>query len=395
MTRPLIAHIDLAALSHNLGVARVAAPNSRVLAVVKANGYGHGLGRVARALRAADGYAVLALEEAARLRSEGYSHPIVLLEGFFHSDELPEVARLHLRPVLHRQDQIETLVRARLEHRIDVLLKIDTGMHRLGLRPANVAGALAALRASPHVASITLMSHFACADDPTVGVADQLAVFHTCLPPPASGTSSDLAAEVGQPSRMLGSSITGAELPHPNPLPKGEGAYPICLANSAAVLRYPDTHGDWVRPGIMLYGISPFPGQIGADLGLLPVMTLESRLIAVQRIRRGEAVGYGACFVAERDLSVGVVACGYADGYPRHADSGTPILVEGHLTRTLGRVSMDMLSVDLTPVPHAHVGSPVTLWGADLPAERVAAHAGTIAYELLTALAPRVRVVDI
>ena len=354
--RPLIAHIDTAALAHNLGVAKAAAPSSRVLAVVKANGYGHGLGRVARALRAADGYAVLALEEAVQLRGEGYSHPIVLLEGFFHPDELPEIARLHLRPVLHRQDQIETVARARLEHRVDVLLKIDTGMHRLGLRPARVAEALAALRAAPHVASITLMSHFACADDPVVGVAEQLALFRKTT---------------------------------------GDGPLPITLANSAAILRYPDTHGDWVRPGIMLYGISPFPGQVGADLGLLPVMTLESRLIAVQRICRGEAVGYGACFVAERDLSVGVVAVGYADGYPRHAGNGTPILVEGHLTRTLGRVSMDMLSVDLTPVPHAHVGSPVTLWGADLPAERVAAHAGTIAYELLTALAPRVRVVEI
>ena len=188
--------------------------------------------------------------------------------------------------------------------------------------------------------------------------------------------------------------------PLPNPPPKGEGAYPISLANSAALLRYPETHGDWVRPGIMLYGVSPFAvstlaGQSGADLGLLPVMALESRLIAVQRIRKGEAVGYGGSFIAERDLNVGVVACGYADGYPRHAGTGTPILVEGRRSRTLGRVSMDMLCVDLTPVPNAHVGSPVTLWGTDLPVEEVAAQAGTIAYELLTALAPRVRVEEI
>ncbi|MBU1664776.1 MAG: alanine racemase [Gammaproteobacteria bacterium] len=380
MSRPLIARIDLAALAHNLGVAKAAAPHSRVLVAIKANGYGHGLTRVARALRAADGFAVLTIEEAAQLRGEGYTHPIVLLEGFFHPDELPEIAHLRLRPVIHREDQVAILARTHLEHRIDVLLKIDTGMHRLGLRPARVAEVLATLRAIPQVGSITLMTHFACADDPAIGVAAQLAIFRACLPSPF-GASSDLAADVGQPSRMLA--------------PRGEGAYPCTLANSAALLRYPETHADWVRPGIMLYGISPFANQTGADLGLLPVMTLESRLIAVQRIRKGEAVGYGATFVAERDMSIGTVACGYADGYPRHAGTGTPILVEGQLTRTLGRVSMDMLSVDLGPVPNAHVGSPVTLWGTNLPAEHVAASAGTIAYELLTALAPRVRVEEI
>lgn len=353
MSRPLIARIDLAALAHNLGVAKAAAPHSRVLAAIKANGYGHGLARVARGLRAADGFAVLTLEEATQLRGEGYTHPIVLLEGFFDPGELQEISRLRLRPVIHRQDQAEILTRARLDHRIDVLLKIDTGMHRLGLSPTRVAETLTTLRATANVGGITLMTHFACADDPAVGVAAQLAVFREA----ASGSK-----------------------------------LPASLANSAALLRYPETHADWVRPGIMLYGISPFAGQTGADLGLLPVMTLESRLIAVQRIRKGEAVGYGATFVAERDMSIGTVACGYADGYPRHAGTGTPILVEGHVTRTLGRVSMDMLSVDLTPVPNAHVGSPVTLWGADLPAEHVATHAGTIAYELLTALAPRVRV---
>jgi alanine racemase len=356
MARPLIARIDLAALAHNLGVAKAAAPNSKALAVIKANGYGHGLTRVARGLRTADGFAVLTVDDAAQLRGEGYTHPIVLLEGFFHPDELPDIAHLRLRPVIHRQDQAEILARAHLEHRIDVLLKIDTGMHRLGLRPARVADALATLRGAPHVAGITLMTHFAGADEAAIGVAEQLARFREAT--------------------------SGNELP-------------CSLANSAALLRYPETHADWVRPGIMLYGISPFAGQTGADLGLLPVMTLESRLIAVQRIRKGEAVGYGATFVAERDMGIGVVACGYADGYPRHAGTGTPVLVEGRPTRTLGRVSMDMLCVDLTPVPNAHVGSPVTLWGADLPAEYVADHAGTIAYELLTALAPRVRVEEI
>lgn len=356
MARPLIARIDTAALAHNLGVAKVAAPHSRTFAVIKANGYGHGLARVARGLRATDGYAVLSIDEAAQLRAEGYSHPIILLEGFFHPDELSDIARLRLRPVIHRQDQAEILARARPGHRIDILLKIDTGMRRLGVPPKQLAESLAILRAAPHIGSIILMSHFARADEADIGVAEQLRCFRA-------------AAE-------------HIELP-------------VSLANSAALLRYPESHGDWVRPGIMLYGISPFPGQTGSDLGLLPVMSLESRLITVRNLRRGDAVGYGGSYVAERDMRIGVVACGYADGYPRHAGTGTPILVEGILTRTLGRVSMDMLFADLTPVPNAHVGSQVTLWGADLPAEYVAEHAGTIAYELLTALAPRVRVEEI
>ncbi len=356
MSRPLVARIDSAALAHNLAVARQAAPHAKILAVVKANGYGHGLARVARALRAADGFAVLSIDEASQLRGAGYTHPIVLLEGFFHPDELPDIARLRLRPVIHRQDQADILARARLEHKLDVFLKVDTGMHRLGLSPKRFKDALAVLRAAPQVGSITLMTHFARADDDPDSVAAQLALFR------------DASA--------------GLDLP-------------ASLANSAALLRHPESHGDWVRPGILLYGVSPFADQTGADLGLLPAMTLESRLIATQFVRKGEGVGYGAAYVAERDMKVGVVACGYADGYPRHAGTGTPILVEGRQTRTLGRVSMDMLFADLSPVPAAHVGSPVTLWGADLPAERVAAAAGTIAYELFTALAPRVPVAEI
>ncbi len=353
MSRPLLARIDSAALAHNLLLARRHAGTARVLAVVKANAYGHGLLRAARALRAADGFAVLSLDEAATLRGEGYSHPIVLLEGFFHPDELAEIARLRLRPVIHREDQADQLLRNRFEHRIDLFLKIDTGMHRLGIAPGRLPAVLERLRGAPQIGSITLMTHFANADQPDIGVAAQLAVFR--------------------------SATAGLALP-------------TSLANSAALLRYPKTQGDWVRPGILLYGASPFAGQCGEDLGLLPVMTLESELIAVQNLRRGEGVGYGAAFVAPRDMRVGTVACGYADGYPRHAGTGTPILVEGRATRTLGRVSMDMLGVDLTEVPNAHVGSPVTLWGAGLPVERVAEAAGTISYELLTALAHRVRV---
>ena len=350
--RPLVARIDTAALAHNLGVARRHAGGARILAVIKANAYGHGLARVAHALRAADGFAVLTLDEAAALRAQGYTHPIVLLEGWFHIDELPEIARLRLRPVIHREDQVDALLRARLDNRIDLLLKLDTGMHRLGLPPQRLAAVLERLRGAPQVGGITLMTHFACADEPQVGVADQLARFRDAT--------------------------RGLDLP-------------VTLANSAALLRYPETVGDWVRPGILLYGASPFADQTGEALGLLPVMTLQSALIAVQTVRKGEGVGYGAAFVAPRDMRIGVAACGYADGYPRHAGTGTPILVAGRLTRTLGRVSMDMLAVDLSEAPGAHVGSPVTLWGQGLPVERVAAAAGTIAYELLTGVAARVR----
>lgn len=354
--RPLVARVDAAALAHNLGVARQAAGRARVLAVIKANGYGHGLIRVARALRAADGFAVLSLDEAAALRGEGYTHPIVLLEGFFHADELPEIARRRLQPVIHREDQVDALARARLEHRLDVLLKIDTGMHRLGFPPSRFAAVLQRLRALPQVGGITLMTHFARADESGVGVAEPLALFqHT---------------------------IQGADLP-------------VSLANSAALLRYPEARGDWVRPGIMLYGASPFAGMRGEDLGLLPVMTLESRLIALQRVRKGEGVGYGHLFVAPHDMTVGVVACGYADGYPRHAPTGTPVRVAGQPSRTLGRVSMDMLCVDLSEVHGAHVGSPVTLWGDGVSVDQVAEAAGTLAYELLTALAPRVPVEEL
>ncbi len=353
MSRPLVARIDTAALAHNLGLARRLAGEARILAVIKANGYGHGLLRVARALRAADGFAVLTLDEAEALRAEGLTHPIVMLEGFFHPDELPALARWRLQPVIHREDQVDILMRAHLDHRLDVFVKVDTGMHRLGLHPKRLKEAVARLQAAESVGHITLMTHFANADDAGLGIVEPMQLFHE-------------AAE-------------------------GLGL-PASLANSAALMRYPQSHGDWVRPGIMLYGASPFVGQSGQDIGLLPAMTLESRLIAQRPLRKGEAVGYGSTFVAPKDMRIGIVACGYGDGYPRHAGTGTPVLVEGQRTRTLGRVSMDMLCVDLSPIPNGHVGSLVTLWGGDLPAEEVAASAGTIAYELFTGITPRVRI---
>lgn len=354
LMRPLQARIDFSALQHNLGVARGHAPQSRTIAVIKANGYGHGLLRVAHALETAEGYAVLNVGEAVALREAGFNQTILLLEGFFSADELPALAEYRLASVIHCPEQIEMLEMAGLPVKIEVFLKLNSGMNRLGFRPETLVAALQRLQTARAVGRITLMTHFACADE-AQGIAAQLACF--------DGLAEGLDA-------------------------------PRSLANSAAILRYPETHGDWVRPGIMLYGSSPFADASAASLDLKPAMTLTSAIIGLQELQAGEAVGYGATFRAEQPTRVGIVACGYADGYPRHAPTGTPVLVNGQLSRTLGRVSMDMLCVDLTGIPGAGLGSPVTLWGKGLPVEDVAAAAGTISYELLCALAPRVPVTE-
>jgi len=354
MSRPLKAIIHPAALVHNLGMARRCAPGSKVMAVIKANAYGHGLLRAARALQDADGFAVLELDAAVRLRESGYHQTILMLEGFFGPEELPLFEEYGLAAVIHDSAQIAILSRHRSGRSLDVFLKINTGMHRLGFRPEHFAAALAQLRESGAAGSITLMTHFACADE-AAGVAEQLERFRS------------LTRDVNLPRS---------------------------LANSAAILRYPETHADWVRPGIMLYGCSPFGNPAGAAIGLRPAMTLESRVIAVQELRKGDRVGYGATFEAPGRARLGIVACGYADGYPRHAGSGAPVAVDGKRTRLLGRVSMDMLAVDLTSLPGSGVGSAVTLWGDGMPVEEVAAAAGTIGYELLCAVAPRVPVVE-
>jgi alanine racemase len=355
MSRPVQARIRASALRNNLAVARRRAPGARLMPVIKANAYGHGLMRVARALWDADALAVLDVDAALCLRAGGYDRRILLLEGFFEPAELPVMAQHRLSAVVHCAEQLHMLEALPLDAAVDVFLKLDTGMHRLGLAAAELHPALARLRACRSVGEITLMTHFACADDER-GIAWQLDRFK--------------AATAG-----LG--------------------LPVSLANSATLLRYPEAARDWARIGIMLYGASPFADENAARLGLEPAMTLETRLIAVHTLSQGEAVGYGAAFRAPGAMRIGVAACGYADGYPRHADTGTPVLVEGRRTRTLGRVSMDMLCVDLTDLPEAGVGSPVVLWGDGLPVEEVAAAAGTISYELLCALAPRVPVVDI
>jgi alanine racemase len=356
MPRPIHVRFDTAALARNLQVVRARAPHSKIWAVVKANAYGHGLMRAAEALRAADGYALLDLNEAARLREAGFAHPILLLEGIFEPRDLEAVEAMHLSPVLHSAQQIAMLEAATLKRPVDIYLKCNSGMNRLGFTGEAARAAYARLRGLKQVKAIILMTHFADADGPT-GVSGQMAAFE--------------AATQG---------LAGAR----------------SLANSAALLRYPETHADWVRPGIMLYGGSPFADQDALSLKLAPAMTLRSELIATQNLKKGDGVGYGYIYHAPRDMRIGVVACGYADGYPRHAPggdaAGTPILVGGVRTRTVGRVAMDMLYVDLTPAPQARVGSAVTLWGEGLPADEVAAASGTVSYELFCALAARVPV---
>jgi alanine racemase len=356
LSRPIKATIDLSALRHNLGVVKRHAKQSRVLAVIKANAYGHGVARAARALADAgvDGFALLELDAAVALRETGFKQRIVLLEGFFNANELPLLAAHRIDTAIHNSEQIAMLQQAPANTKLDLLIKLNTGMNRLGFSEVQFAGALAALRATAAANELTLMTHFANADDAR-GVAWQMTAFEKIT--------------------------QGVALPR-------------SLANSAAILRYPETHADWVRPGIMLYGATPFADVSAAQLGLKPVMTLTSQIIAVQHLKTGDSVGYGGVFKAERDTRIGVVACGYADGYPRVAPNGTPVRVGNAMTVTVGRVSMDMLCVDITALPQAQVGTAVTLWGVDNPVDDVATAAGTVGYELLCALAPRVPVVE-
>lgn len=355
MPRPIRAAISAGALAHNLSIARRHAGDARIWAVIKANAYGHGVERAARALSQADGYAVLDFQEAARLRLAGVEKPILMLEGFFKPVDLPLLSKYRLTAAVHNAEQVEWLRHARLEAPIDVYLKVNTGMNRLGFTPEALRPAYNALSGHAQVRSISLMSHFADADG-TGGVHGQLERFRALC--------------------------AGYDAPR-------------SLANSAALLRFPETRGDWVRPGIMLYGCSPFADRSAESIGLKPAMTLTSELIGLQRLRAGEGTGYGFSFTAPADMMIGVVACGYADGYPRHAPSGTPILVNGVRTRIVGRVSMDMLCADITDIAGAYIGTPVTLWGEGLSADEVAASAGTISYELLCALAPRVPVTEV
>jgi alanine racemase len=362
MPRPIEARINLAALRHNYLVAKrqISERPAKAWAVVKADAYGHGLLRCATALReVADGFALLDLDAAVALRDAGFRQPILLLEGFFDAGDLLACGEYGLIPSVHRIEQLQMIRAAALPSPLPIYLKLNTGMNRLGFTSDQLPAVhreLNALGESGALGAVTLMSHFAEADGER-GIAWQIERFN--------------AMRQGWPESQ-----------------------PVSLANSAAVLRYPQTAHDWARPGIMLYGGTPFADASAASFGLRPVMTLASTILAVQQLAAGDRVGYGGAFVAQRLTRVGIVACGYADGYPRHAPSGTPILVDGRRCQTLGRVSMDMLACDLSDLPAAGVGSPVVLWGEGLPADEVAAAAGTISYEMFCALARRVPVIE-
>jgi alanine racemase len=348
--RPIKATVSRSALRHNYAAAKRAASRSKVLAVVKANAYGHGLERVADALPDADGFGIVEIELAVRLRERFPAAPIVLLEGFFEAAELRTISSAGLATAIHDEAQLAMLEAHKPDRMIDAWLKVNTGMNRLGFPPARAREACERLRRSGTTRSITLMTHFASSDRPD-GVEEAM--------------------------RRFEEATRGIDLPR-------------SLANTGAIFAHPASHSDIVRLGIGLYGATPFADRPAASLGLEPAMTLASKLIAVQELGPGEGVGYGARFRCERAMRVGVVACGYADGYPRHAPTGTPVLVAGCRTRTVGSVSMDMIAVDLTPVPSARVGSPVVLWGEGMPVDEVAMAAGTVGYELLCAVAPRV-----
>ena len=360
MPRPILATIHPQALKHNLEKVRQAAPDAQLWAVVKANAYSHEIEHAFAGLRATDGFAVLELSEAQRLRALDWRGPILLLEGVFEARDLELCSRLGLWHAVHCDAQIDWLAahKTQVPHR--VFLKMNSGMNRLGFAPERYRAAYARLNALPQVEEISFMTHFSDADGPR-GIDHQISVF--------AQTTQDLAGERS-----------------------------VC--NSAATLlrgQEPKVRNDWVRPGIVLYGSSPdYPTHSAQDWGLKPAMTLSTKVIGTQQLQAGDTVGYGSLFVAEGPTKVGVIACGYADGYPRHCGTGTPVLVNGVRTRLLGRVSMDMICVDLTDVPGADIGSEVVLWGrspstgAELSIDEVAAAAGTVAYELMCAVAARV-----
>lgn len=351
--RATTATIHLDALRHNLRRVRAQAPRSRVMAVVKADGYGHGLERVARALAGAEAFGVATLADAERLRLAGFEHRIVLLSGFDELDDLALLREWRIDTVVHHEYQLRMLERARPAGPLSIWIKLDTGMHRLGFATDSAAQVYRRLQALGSVQEIRWMSHFASADDNDREVSEEQ-------------------------MQRFASAI--ADLP-------GERS----LANSAAVQAFPDSHVDWVRPGGMLYGLSTFARQMGSDLGLKPAMSLSTRLISVQHLQPGDRIGYGGSYVCQHPMRIGVAAIGYGDGYPRHAPSGTPVRVAGQPGTVVGRVSMDLLAIDLGAAPAADIGSEVLLWGPELPVERIAQSAGTIGYELVCGVTRRVQ----
>jgi alanine racemase len=367
MPRPILATIHIDALRHNLGQARLRAPDAKLWAVIKANAYGHGIERCFEGLRSADGLAMLDFDEAQRVRALDWRGPVLMLEGSFEPRDLELCSRLHLWHTVHCNEQIDWLAAHKTQQPHRVFLKMNSGMNRLGFTPTAFRAAWVRLNALPQVEEISLMTHFSDADGPR-GIAHQVAAFEAA--------TADLPGE-----RTLCNSA--AILRHAGSPLRGEGVSTLAA--------------DWVREGIALYGGAPdHPEHTAASWGLRPTMTLSTRVIGVQTLQPGDTVGYGSSFTAEQPMRIGVIACGYADGYPRHAPTGTPVLVNGMRTRVVGRVSMDMITVDLTPLDAStSVGAEVVLWGraaagTELPVDEVAACSGTIAYELLCAVAQRV-----
>jgi alanine racemase len=357
MTPATYAVVDFDAVRHNLERVRHYAPNARIMAVIKANGYGHGLERIAQALDNVDAFAVARVDEGIRLRKAGFKNRIAVLEGFTFHEELDEFLNYDLEAVVHSFVQLELFEsRSELE-KISVWLKLDTGMNRLGFKTKDFSTAYQRLSLCRMIKQpINLMTHLANADDKEDGKTSmQIALFNESV-----------ASYRGERS----------------------------VANSAGILAWPKAISDWVRPGVMLYGISPFPESTGHELGLKPVMALYSRLISVKPIEEGETVGYGAAWICHKPTTLGVVAIGYGDGYPRYAETGTPVLVNGKRVPLIGRVSMDMITVDLETQPEAKPGDPVCLWGDELPVEEIANRAGTIPYTLVCGITQRVQIVE-
>ncbi len=348
MSRPTQVVINLPALRHNFSRVRTLAPASKVIAVVKADAYGHGLLRVAKALPDADAFGVACLEEATELREAGISKPIILLEGPYTGEDLQEIISLGLEVVIHHDDQIRMLEQCSSKAKVKVWLKVDSGMHRLGLDPVDVRNSWLRLKNCASVqGDIRLMTHLANASDPDSPMTlAQLELFkRTCEGLEAART----------------------------------------VANSAGIIAWPQSHADYVRPGLMLYGVSPMDNCTAVDHGLLPVMSLQSTLISIRQVNKGEPVGYGADWICPEDMPIGIVAAGYGDGFPRHGRAGKPIIINGKRSQIIGHPSMDMLTVDLRNIPSVKTGDPVELWGNSLPVEEVAKYANTIPYELLCA----------
>ena len=357
MTRPAQVVINLAALQSNLETVRRYAPDQKIMAIIKADAYGHGLERVAKHLPDADAFGVACFEEAERLRDAGVTQDIILLEGFFDQAEADRLHELKLQAMVHEEYQISLLESLPVDQNVQAWVKIDTGMHRLGFAPENASKIYERLKKAPSVSDqIRIVTHFASAQE-----HDQQSV--------------EIQLERFATSDQL----------------KGER----CLANSGAIMEWPQTLGDWVRPGLMLYGVSPFADRTTEELGLTPVMSLESAVIALREVKKGEKVGYGGTWECPEDMQIGVVAMGYGDGYPRHAKSGTPMLINGHTARLIGRPSMDMLTVDLRECKDVQIGDKVILWGEGLPVETIARCADTIPYELLCGMRMRARFVEV